>query len=245
MTTLIVATRNSHKLQEITAILGDALGYRSIRDFAGVPEVIENGLTFADNASKKALELALWLSAQPRALKDTLSTAACIDQGQLPAADLYCLADDSGLEVDALNGAPGVHSARFAALDTGQAGNSSDQANNAKLLRLLDGVPAAERTARFRCVMALIPVLFESHKLNSPVCYADEAELRTQLFTGVCEGHILEAPRGQSGFGYDPLFVPEGLGRSLAELGDQTKNRISHRAKALRLVQRALQRRSA
>src|SRR5262249_55482286 len=126
---------------------------------------------------------------------------------------------------------------RFAALDSGQPGNSSDQANNAKLLRLLGGAAASARTARFRCVIALAPVLFEGNDLSSPVCYADETELRVELFEGRCEGHILEQPRGAGGFGYDPLFVPDGFNESFAELGEATKNRISHRARALQKLQ--------
>ena len=143
----------------------------------------------------------------------------------------FVLADDSGLEVDTLNGAPGVHSARFAALDKSE--NSADADNNAKLLRLLQDVPLEKRAARFRCVLALAPVLENEIQNASPVCYADEWELQTQLFDGTCEGKILFAPRGQNGFGYDPLFVPDGFTQSFAELGEDVKNKLSHRAKAL------------
>jgi XTP/dITP diphosphohydrolase len=143
------------------------------------------------------------------------------------------LADDSGLEVDALNGAPGVHSARFAALDTGASGNSSDADNIAKLLRLLKDVPLEKRTARFRCVLALTPILPEQEKNTSPVCSADELELQTELFEGICEGRIIFAARGSSGFGYDPLFIPDGCDQTFAELPEEAKNRISHRAQAL------------
>jgi len=128
-----------------------------------------------------------------------------------------------------------VHSARFAALDQiGDAfSNSTDAANNAKLLCLLENVPLEKRTARFRCVLALAPILAIGSEGRSPVCYANEAELRTQLFDGVCEGRISFAPSGAGGFGYDPLFVPLGYQQSFAELGEAVKNRISHRARAL------------
>jgi XTP/dITP diphosphohydrolase len=150
------------------------------------------------------------------------------------------LADDSGLEVDALHGAPGVHSARFAALDKGQPGNSPTADNNAKLLRLLKDVPREKRTARFRCVLALTPVFRSKGGSASPVCYADEAELQTELFVGACEGRIGLAPRGQGGFGYDPLFIPAGRNATFAELGEGVKNGMSHRARALEKLKRHL-----
>jgi len=156
------------------------------------------------------------------------------------ASGLPALADDSGLEVDALNGAPGVHSARFAALDSGAAGNSSDAENNAKLLRLLKDVPTERRTARFRCVIALAPVLNSAPTLASPVCSADEHELQTQTFEGTCEGRIAFALVGRGGFGYDPLFVPRGHTQSFAELREDEKNRISHRAQALEKLRKEL-----
>jgi XTP/dITP diphosphohydrolase len=143
----------------------------------------------------------------------------------------FVLADDSGLEVDALNGAPGVHSARFAALDKNE--NVSDEANNSKLLKLIEKIPTEKRTARFRCVIALTRVLEKETESSSPVCYADEWEMQTQLFDGACEGKIILEARGQNGFGYDPLFVPDGYERTFAELGDDVKNKISHRAMAL------------
>ena len=139
------------------------------------------------------------------------------------------LADDSGLEVDALNGAPGVHSARFAALDKSE--NSPDADNNAKLLRLLQGVPIEKRTARFRCVIALVPVPPGKIENASPACFADDFEALT--FDGACEGKIMSSPSGHGGFGYDPLFVPEGFTQSFAELGEDVKNELSHRAQAL------------
>ena len=148
------------------------------------------------------------------------------------------LADDSGLEVDALDGAPGVLSARFAAMDANGGGpsateNAPDAANTAKLLRLLEKVALEKRTARFRCVLALTPVVACDTENRSPVCYAHEAELRTELFKGVCEGRISFFPTGSNGFGYDPVFIPIGHEQSFAELGEPVKNKISHRAQAL------------
>lgn len=221
MTTLIIATRNAHKVEEIRGILGGQFHFLTLRDFPDAPAVIEDAATFAGNATKKAVELARWLSSRPATFDLSSSTS------------IFILADDSGLEVDALNGAPGVHSARYAASDTGTAGNSSDADNNAKLLRLLKDVPMNRRAARFRCVIALTP-LFESKATHSsPVCAADEFELQTEIFDGVCEGQISFTPSGTNGFGYDPLFVPDGFQQSFAELGENVKNRISHRAHAL------------
>jgi XTP/dITP diphosphohydrolase len=216
MTTLLIATRNAHKVEEIRAILSGSFQFLTLRDFPMAPEVVEDAATFAGNATKKAVTLAQWRAAQHE-----------------KTPQLFVLADDSGLEVDVLKGAPGVHSARFAALDTGHAGNSSDADNNAKLMRLLRDVPARERAARFRCVLALTPVPQDSVTNSSPVCAANETELGTELFDGVCEGHIAHAPSGKGGFGYDPLFIPTGHPVSFAELGEAVKNQISHRAKAL------------
>jgi len=224
MVTLLIATRNHHKVREIGDILGDRFHCIALDAFADAPEVVEDAATFAGNATKKSVALAKWLAAMEPGKRER------------PLSNLYVLADDSGLEVDALNGAPGVHSARFAALDTGQTGNSSSAENNAKLLRLLGDLPADKRTARFRCVLALTPVPdLEAHGA-SPVCYANEAELRTELFEGACEGLIGFAPRGQGGFGYDPLFVPQGHDATFAELGEEVKNGMSHRARALALL---------
>ncbi len=209
-TQLIIATRNAHKVQEIRAILGGAFRYLTLNELPGAPAVAEDAETFAGNASKKAGELARWLEQVPGS------------GFRVPGSSAFVLADDSGLEVDALGGAPGVHSARFAALDDPNAsGNSPDAANNAKLLRLLADVPMERRTARFRCVMALVGVNSQWSIANS------------QVFDGVCEGRISLAASGQGGFGYDPLFVPTGFEQSFAELGEEVKNRISHRAKAL------------
>jgi XTP/dITP diphosphohydrolase len=231
--TLIIATRNAHKADEIRQILGNAFDICMLTDFPGAPEVIEDADTFAGNATKKANSLVLWLQNMGNAfdigtLKDLdagifddntakkARSLALLLQKKLCAADCYVLADDSGLEVDALNGAPGVLSARFAAANN-TVGNSSDFANNAKLLRILETTPIEKRTARFRCVLAL----------------ASTNGADTVFFDGTCEGHIAAAPSGSDGFGYDPLFVPNGCDRSFAELGEEIKNKISHRARAL------------
>ncbi|HWN93534.1 MAG TPA: non-canonical purine NTP pyrophosphatase [Methylomirabilota bacterium] len=226
MTTIIIATRNAHKVEEIRSILGSQFVFLTLRDFPKARSVVEDANTFAGNATKKAVELAHWLSSEGSRFEVRGSR--------------FVLADDSGLEVDALNGAPGVHSARFAALETGAAGNSADNANNAKLLRLLQNIPAEKRTARFRCVIALTPVVLSQHVNSSPVCAADEHELQSETFDGACEGQISFTPSGAKGFGYDPLFVPNGFTQSFAELGEDVKNRISHRAKALEKVRAAL-----
>lgn len=222
MVTLILATRNDHKVREMAAILHSQASRRrfllkAAKDFPGAPEAVENAPDYIGNALKKALGLARWLS----------------EEG-LPgsAGKTYVVGDDSGLEVDALNGAPGVHSARYAA-EKGSVGNASDQDNREKLLRALQSVPSAERTARFRCVLAMVPLESSAQINASPVCYADELEFAAQTFEGVCEGKIVFEPVGNGGFGYDPIFVPRGFEQTLAELGDDTKNQISHRARAL------------
>ena len=240
MTTILIATRNAHKVVEIRAILGEGLRYLTLEDVGEAPEVVEDAGTFSGNATKKAVALARWLSAS---LCRQKSRGACQGGPELRDCEegLYVLADDSGLEVDALDGAPGVHSARFAALDTWKPGNSSTAENNAKLLRLLAELPPGKRTGRFRCVLALTPVVVTGGRGSSPVCYADEAELGTELFEGTCEGSIGFGPRGQGGFGYDPLFLPVGSEQSFAELGEEVKNRLSHRAQALAKLKRRLE----
>jgi len=205
MTTLLIATRNAHKVGEIQAILGADFRCLTLKEFPGAPAVVEDANTFAGNATKKAVELAQWL------FQMSIAT---------PHSTRFVLADDSGLEVDALNGAPGVHSARFAALDKSE--NSHDADNNAKLLRLLQDVPLEKRTARFRCVIALAEV--GNWKLKIENC---------QCFDGACEGRIQLTASGEGGFGYDPLFVPAGFKQSFAELGEDVKNQLSHRAQAL------------
>jgi XTP/dITP diphosphohydrolase len=205
---MLIATRNRHKVGEIRAILGGSFQFLTLNDFPDAPEVVEDAPTFAGNAAKKAVELARWLTgSQPSTLNPQPS---------------FVLADDSGLEVDALGGAPGVHSARFAALDSAKSGNTADADNNAKLLQLLKDVPPEKRTARFRCVIALVQVQSPKSTVHSP-----------QLFDGACEGRIIFEPRGKNGFGYDPLFVPVGFEQTFAELGEDVKNCLSHRAKAL------------
>jgi XTP/dITP diphosphohydrolase len=215
---LIIATRNLHKVAEIKAIAGPH-EFASLTDFPGAPSVVEDAGTFAGNATRKAVEVARFIAGQ--------------ESRRLTASQRFVLADDSGLEVDALNGAPGIYSARFAGIDRGGQGNSSDAENRAKLLRLLESVPQAKRTARFRCVLALTPVLAPVRKSASPVCQADEFELQTQLFDGVCEGRIISVEKGQGGFGYDSLFVPLGYEQTFGELSPEIKNKLSHRAKAL------------
>jgi XTP/dITP diphosphohydrolase len=201
--TIVIATRNAHKMGEIRSILGGSFHYLTLNDFPDAPKIIEDAPTFAGNATKKAVELAKWL-----AIKHPTSN--------------FVLADDSGLEVDALDGTPGVHSARFAALNSAKSGNTPDADNNVKLLRLLKDIPPEKRTARFRCVIALVEVQSPKSKVQSP-----------QLFNGACEGRIIFDPRGKNGFGYDPLFVPDGFEQTFAELGEDVKNKLSHRAQAL------------
>ena len=219
MTKLLIATRNAHKVGEIRAILGAQFQFLTLNDFSDAPGVVEDAATFAGNAAKKAVELAKWVAEK----HPTSNT-----EHRTPH---FVLADDSGLEVDALNGAPGVHSARFAAVDSAKSGNTPDSDNNAKLLQLLRGVLEEKRTARFRCVIALVAVPVGKIDAASPVCYTDEFE--PQTFDGVCEGRIIFEPRGENGFGYDPLFVPVGFEQTFAELGEDVKNKLSHRAKAL------------
>ena len=185
MSCLVVATKNPGKLKEIREILGSEVSVTSLADFPGVGDIVEDGTTFEANATKKALSVAF-------------------HTGHVS------LADDSGLEVDALNGAPGVYSARFA----GE--KATDEQNNRKLLRLLEETPPEKRTARFRCVIAI----------GAPDGSVQTAE-------GRAEGLILCSPRGTGGFGYDPLFLVPGIRRTFAELPPEEKNRLSHRGKAL------------
>ncbi len=207
MSTLLIATRNAHKVAEIQSILGPTVNCCALSVFSDAPTAIEDADSFAGNALKKAHTIATWLN--------TIASLTRID---------FVLADDSGLEVDALDGAPGIHSARFAALDL-HTGNSSDADNNAKLLRLLHEIPKERRSARFHCAIALFPMAMTSTPL---------------VFEGTCEGWIDFAPRGKGGFGYDPLFIPAGYSESFAELGEDVKSRISHRAMALAKLSAAL-----
>lgn len=183
---VVIATNNPGKVREISEILSpQGIGVVSLNEYPGLVEVKEDGDTFKDNAVKKAL-------------------AACGHTG------LMALADDSGLEVDYLDGAPGVHSSRFA----GE--GKDDAANNQKLLELLAGVPEEKRTARFRCVVAIV-----------------DREGWIYTAEGTCEGIIATEPRGKGGFGYDPLFYLPEIGKTFAELEPEIKNKISHRARAL------------
>ena len=199
-TDIIIASENAHKAKEIQALLGPEFLCRTLRDFPDAPEVEEDAATFAGNAVKKALTLVNWLKQSE------------------DHTEGWVLADDSGLEVDALDGAPGVLSARYAATER-QPGNSPDEKNNAKLLLELKGRAAHHRAARFRCVIALA----QAGQYNQP-----------KIFNGTCEGHIEEAARGTHGFGYDPLFVPDGHEQTFGELGDSVKSQLSHRSAALR-----------
>lgn len=198
---LLIATRNPGKLRELRALLADltsieVVGLDVIDD---PPDVVEDAPDFAGNAIKKATALA-------------------------QASKLAVLADDSGLEVDVLGGAPGVRSARYA----GEHANDED--NNAKLVNALREVPPP-RTARYRVVLALCD---PSGRLG-PVHTED----------GACEGNIILQPRGNGGFGYDPCFVPEGETRTMAELSADEKNAISHRARAAQKMARHLRARLA
>jgi XTP/dITP diphosphohydrolase len=189
MSKLVLATRNRHKLREISAIMKEAgapVELVGLSNFPGAPDVDETGETLEENAMLKA-------------------HSGAVHSG-LPAA-----ADDTGLFVDALGGAPGVFSARYSGED------STYESNNRKLLAALAGVPAGKRTARFACVVA----------------YAVPGAVPV-VFRGELPGWIIEAPRGASGFGYDPLFVPADSELTLAEMGEEEKNRISHRHRAFR-----------
>jgi XTP/dITP diphosphohydrolase len=215
VTTIVIATRNAHKVGEIRAILGSAFQFLTLNDFPDPPKVVEDADTFAGNATKKAVELARWLAVTFPPTRHS--------------SPLFVLADDSGLEVDALDGAPGVRSARFAAPDSAKSGNTPDADNNARLLQLLKDVPLEKRRARFHCVIALVEVQSLKPTVHSPQSTVHSPH----LFDGSCEGRIGFAPRGKNGFGYDPLFVPVGFEPSFAELGEDLKNKLSHRAKAL------------
>jgi XTP/dITP diphosphohydrolase len=186
---LVVATRNAGKLKEIRRLLESRnVNVIGLNQFPEAPEVEEDGDTFKANAEKKAQEVAL-------------------------ATGLPCLADDSGLTVEALSGRPGVHSARFSGVD------ANDASNNRKLLEMMASVPKNERKAAFCCVMAL--------------CLPGQP---THLFEGRVEGVILDKEQGEGGFGYDPLFWLPEFNCSMAELPLDVKNQISHRGQALRQV---------
>lgn len=192
LTELVLASHNAGKLKELQAMLGDRVRVRSVGEFSQV-EPEETGLSFVENAILKARNAAR-LSGLP------------------------ALADDSGLAVDALGGAPGIYSARYA---DGQ----GDAANNAKLLEALKEVPDAERTGQFVCVLALVR-------------HADDP--LPVLCEGLWPGRILHAAQGEHGFGYDPLFQPDGEAVSAAELAPAKKNQRSHRARAMAQLKQRL-----
>ncbi len=190
---LLIATRNAGKLRELSELLGD-LPHElvSLDDVGILREVEETGRTFEENAALKA-------------------EAYCKLSG------LLTLADDSGLEVDALGGEPGVRSARYAGAD------ATDAQRVDALLRNLGDAAPQDRSARFRCVIAIAA-----------------PRRRTELYSGSCEGRIVSEPRGLNGFGYDPIFHFTELGMTMAELPPETKNRVSHRSEAVKKAARAL-----
>ena len=204
---LVVASANPHKIREIKRILRPKTAVFGMRELSPPPELAETGSSFESNAALKVRQLRQWLEGN-----------ANLQRRADAHSEVGLLADDSGLEVDALNGAPGVRSARFAAKTSD--GNATDEQNNAKLLALLRTVPSEKRTARFCCVLALLP---QPAANKTPI----------QFFTGTCEGQIANNPRGRGGFGYDPLFLPAGYKQTFGELSAEVKNRISHRARAL------------
>jgi XTP/dITP diphosphohydrolase len=191
---VVVATRNRGKLREIVPLLADlGLDLHTIDELAPGAELREDALTFEENALAKARQAAA-------------------------ATGLPAIADDSGLEVDALGGGPGVHSARYSGPD------ATDETNNAKLLAALRDAPTGQRGARYRCVAAFV----------------DPTRGLEIVRAGTCAGEILPAPRGSDGFGYDPLFFLPALGLTMAELSLERKNGLSHRAVAFRALASAL-----
>lgn len=197
---VLVATSNSGKLRDFAgAAKAFGITIENIPDFSSLSPVVEDGTTFEENARKKA---ASYSRAVP---------------GEL------VLADDSGLEIDALGGAPGIHSARYASLDLQNSKaraaecNADDEANNARVLRELASIPPEKRTARFVCVLAV----------------ARDGQV-VHTFHGTAEGVILDAPRGNNGFGYDPLFFFPAIQKTFAQLEPEKKSRYSHRGAAFR-----------
>ncbi|MEM1063458.1 MAG: RdgB/HAM1 family non-canonical purine NTP pyrophosphatase [Planctomycetota bacterium] len=188
MPTLVLASRNAGKLRELTELLAPlGVGAKLISDFPDVPETVEDGETFAANAAKKAVEAAV-------------------------ATRSFALGEDSGLAVDALDGRPGVYSARYAGT------HGDDAANNAKLLEELDGVPDAKRTAAY----------------HTHIAVADPGGDVVLTAAGTCRGRIVTVSRGEGGFGYDPLFLVPEYHRTFGELAPAVKRAISHRARAMR-----------
>ncbi len=188
---ILVATTNPGKIAELKAMLGTEVRWVSFADFKGIGEVKEDGATFIENACRKAV-------------------------GYAKATGLWTLADDSGLVIDALEGGPGIESARFSGVK-GEDRNLIDRRNITKVLKLLEGVPTEKRTARFVCCLCLA----------SP----EEILIETQ---GTLEGLIAESPVGENGFGYDPIFFVPGLNKTVAQLTAERKNAISHRGNAIR-----------
>jgi XTP/dITP diphosphohydrolase len=195
MRRVLIATSNPGKLRDFAgAALQHGVEVAGIPDFCSIPAVVEDGLTFEANARKKA-------EAYSRHVPGVI-----------------VIADDSGLEIDALKGAPGVHSARYAADRPDKAdANTDDEANNARVLRELKAVPQAQRTGRFVCVLAAA---------------RDGETLAT--FRGTAEGMVLDTPRGTNGFGYDPLFYFPQIQKTFAELSAEEKSKYSHRGAAFR-----------
>ncbi|HHV72209.1 MAG TPA: XTP/dITP diphosphatase [Clostridia bacterium] len=193
MAKILLATGNEGKIKEFKKLLEDLpIQLVSLKELDRPPKILEDGKTFLDNAKKKALELAKF-------------------------SNLLTLADDSGLEVDYLEGAPGVYSARFA----GE--NASDSDNNKKLLQLLAGLPLEKRQARFICCLV--------------IAYPDG---NYYVAEGKCEGLIAFEPKGQNGFGYDPIFYLPQLAMTMAELSPEEKNSLSHRAEAMRKMKQII-----
>ena len=194
---IVFATNNQHKLQEIRQILGDRVEVLSLKDIGCDVDIPETGQTLEENALQKA-----------RYIYDNYH--------------IDCFADDTGLEVEALNGAPGIYSARYASMENGAASHDSE-ANMARLLREL--ADQDNRTARFRTVIALI--------LKKDVCPCGCTSIKQEhLFDGIVNGEITTERSGVEGFGYDPIFRPEGFEHTFAEMNADIKNQISHRARA-------------
>ena len=198
---LLVATRSKGKQREARRLLGGAAIGALFPDDVGLPaETAEDALELGDSFEANARSKAEYFARR---------------------TGLPTVADDSGLEVFALGGLPGVRSKRWAAVTAG--GADLDQANNAELLRRLGGAPAARRRARYRCVLAYLPA----------------PGAAPEIFEGSCGGTILEAPRGDQGFGYDPLFLSDELGKTFGEAADDEKDQVSHRGRAFRsLIER-------
>ena len=195
---IVFATNNQHKLEEIRSILGEDFEVLSLSDIGCHEDIPETSDTLEGNAIQKA-------------------------QYVFDKYGYACFADDTGLEVEALGGEPGIYSARYAALDGDESISHDSEANMAKLLRKLEGIE--NRKARFRTVIALIT--------NAPLPFGEGMGERLQLFEGIVNGSIIKERRGGEGFGYDPIFQPEGYDKTFAELGNEVKNHISHRARAV------------